>query len=422
MSLIIKKNTTFKIPRTGIIPSDLTGLSAWFKADDGVTTFYQDDSYVARIYLNGYLNGMYITEGIPTDADFWMKLEGSNNAYIYFNSSNGIFYLKDTDRDYWDVNIAESTDGENWTSYYELPESITINGSTSNELNGVYNLNRFYGPDNEYFYVYPIDIDYTATIRGNPLTGWILCIEGGPYTSTLYTNNSQIAIGSWTNVNGGGTVTSTSNLFPNRYGTVYTTREGYNIASWQDKSGNNIILIPNIQNGPTFISSFVNGKPAIEFIADDNTGLSNSSFGLTGFTFFSVAKQKPTNTGRIFSSYFGNVLIGTWGNYSNRFYGGGSNGWLAEGTQTSTDFLITTAFSDANTSFGFYQNGILQSNGNSNSAVILNGISVGGGIWNGGNVEASDSYVCEIVIYNRTLSSTERQQVEAYLNQKYQIY
>jgi hypothetical protein len=200
------------------------------------------------------------------------------------------------------------------------------------------------------------------------------------------------------------------------------TLAGSNVTAWADQSANGFIFTIDIQNEPIYLPSFINGKPAIEFIVDDNAGLSNTSFGLTGFTFFSVTKQKPTNTGRIFSSYFGNVLIGTWGNYSNRFYGGGSNGWLAEGTQTSTDFLITTAFSDADTSFGFYQNGILQSNGNSNSTVILNGISIGGGIWNGGNIEASDSYVCEIVIYNRTLSSIERQQVEVYLNQKYQIY
>ena len=37
MSLIIKKNTTFKIPRTPFLPSSLAGLSLWLKADAGVT-------------------------------------------------------------------------------------------------------------------------------------------------------------------------------------------------------------------------------------------------------------------------------------------------------------------------------------------------------------------------------------------------
>jgi len=420
--LNFKKNTTFKISRT-FLPSSLGGLSAWFKADDGVTTFYQDHSYVARIYLNGYLNGMYITEGIPTDGDFWMKLEGSNNVYIYSNSSNGIFYLKDTDRDTWDVNIAESTDGENWTSYYELPESITINGSTSNELNGVYNFAGFYGPDNDYFYVYPIDSDFTATIRGNPLTGWILYIEGGPYTPTLYTNNSQIAIGSWTNVNGGGTVTSTSNLFSNRHGTVYTTRQGYNITSWQDKSGNNIILTPNIQNGPTFISSFVNGKPAIQ--CDGTQGLSTNNFLVQNtWTFFSVAKRDAGDSGRTFSAYNINMLIGSWNGNSDRFYGNDTNGWLYEGTSQSENWIITTAYSDANSSnsFLFRQNGTTLSSGNSSTSISIDGLSFGGGIWNGGNQEPANCYFSEFIIYARVLNSTEIQQVEAYLNQKYAIY
>lgn len=201
------------------------------------------------------------------------------------------------------------------------------------------------------------------------------------------------------------------------------TTSGSNVTSWTDQSANGFIFTIDIQNEPTYLSSFVNGKPAIEFIANDNSGLSNSSVSFNGFTFFSVAKQKPTNTGRIFSAYNNNVLIGTWGNESNRFYGGNENGWLYEGTDQSTNFLITTAFSDADTSFGFYQNGTLQSNGNSSSTVFIDGISVGGGILDGGNgTEASDSYVCEIVIYNRTLTSTERQQVEAYLNEKYAIY
>ena len=33
-----------------------------------------------------------------------------------------------------------------------------------------------------------------------------------------------------------------------------------------------------------------------------------------------------------------------------------------------------------------------------------------------------DGQIAEIIIYNRTLTLTERQQVEAYLNQKYAIY
>jgi len=43
------------------------------------------------------------------------------------------------------------------------------------------------------------------------------------------------------------------------------------------------------------------------------------------------------------------------------------------------------------------------------------------GYWKGSEA-ARTMKIAEIIIYNREITSTERQQVEAYLNQKYQIY
>ena len=44
-----------------------------------------------------------------------------------------------------------------------------------------------------------------------------------------------------------------------------------------------------------------------------------------------------------------------------------------------------------------------------------------GGLWYGGNSEYSKSEVAEVVLYNRVLSTDERQMVEAYLSQKYDL-
>jgi len=421
MSLIIKKNTTFKIPRTGIIqaflPSSLGGLALWLKADAGVSKF--SFNYISQIVISGTsnanVNGTYTATSVPSfdfgdDTPANYSFSGPSNGFS-MAWQDGEFVLRKS-FDNGDA-IFASSDGQTWTIIESGLTQVVISGFTGDYAgaNGSYNYN----------------IDYQALLHTNET----YVIEGSELKNTdtqevLATNTNTNYSGSWTLVNGtGNPVTTSATIIPTGSISGITTTSTANtdfVSAWADQSGNGIVLTPDIQNSPTFASSFLNGNPAIEFIVGDNTGLSNTSFGLTGFTFFSVTKQKPTNTGRTFSSYYGNVLIGTWGNESNRFYGGNENGWLYEGTNQSTDFLITTAFSDADTSFGFYQNGILQSNGNSNSTVILNGISVGGGIWNGGNEEASDSYVCEIVIYNRTLSSTERQQVETYLNQKYQIY
>jgi hypothetical protein len=424
--LNFKKNTTFKIPRTGIqvfLPSSLSGLSLWLKADAGITTFR--NTYASQIILNGAyntdFNGTYTATSEP-DGNGDYSLNGPVYAMTYNKSANEYVVAFNSQ---YNAGSFISNDGVNWSILTPILNPAPYISGITNYSNG--NGQYSYAGDD------PRDPSYSKSDNenyyfiGGGAGNWTLTYyEFGGGATVLATNSNTIPNGSWTNVNATGTITSTATLYPqgsSPTGSITTSEYGnFFVTEWADQSGNSIVLTPDIQNAPTFVSSFLNGKPVIEFIANDNTGLSNVIFGLTGFTFFSVAKQKPTNGGRIFSSYFGNVLIGTWGNYSNRFYGGEGNGWLAEGTQTSTDFLITTAFSDADTSFDFSQNGVSQSSGNSDSTVILNGISVGGGIWNGGNEEASDSYVCEIIIYNRTLTLTERQQVEVYLNQKYAIY
>jgi hypothetical protein len=505
LSLIIKKNTTFKIPRTPpFLPSSLGGLALWLKADAGVSKF--SFNYISQIIITGTSNpsfaGTYTATTVPTynledgyvgsyllmgpegksmawdgsvfvlsssgepedsfsstDGVNWIVVEsyiyqivisgftgiyaGANGTYngdgVNFSRVGGGFFINGNELKDPDYEIVIATAPANYsgswtpTSYIN---SVTLAGAGTTSVNGVYTRTdseireqyiTFLGSGGKNLYWngdnwVALNADQSVCYyRSNfELINWSIdpdLDEGTAPAPTGSVGTSNRSVGSPTSTSSSKPTGSISGS-----GIITVTVNTDYVDNWADQSGNSIVLTPDNQNAPTFVSSFLNGKPAIEFIVGSNTGLSNTSFGLTGFTFFSVTKQKSTNTGRIFSSYFGNVLIGTWGNYSNRFYGGGSNGWLAEGEQTSTDFLITTAFSDANTSFGFYQNGILQSSGASNSTVILNGISVGGGIWNGGNEEASDSYVCEIVIYNRTLSLTERQQVEAYLNQKYQIY
>jgi hypothetical protein len=82
MSLIIKKNTTFKIPRTGIqtfLPSSLGGLSLWLKADAGVTLAGSDVIAWADQSSNG--NNFSISSGTVTKDNNII----SSNPAILFN-------------------------------------------------------------------------------------------------------------------------------------------------------------------------------------------------------------------------------------------------------------------------------------------------------------------------------------------------
>jgi hypothetical protein len=49
-------------------------------------------------------------------------------------------------------------------------------------------------------------------------------------------------------------------------------------------------------------------------------------------------------------------------------------------------------------------------------------IGIGGGGTDGTSTVSLDARIAEIIIYNRQVTSTERQQLEAYLNAKYAIY
>jgi len=330
MSLIIKKNTTFKIPRTGPIPSDLTGLSAWFKADAGVSTLF--------------LNQITLTGAEATTSD-------------------GIY---------------TRTDGET---------------------------NPFYGPDGNYIEYVERDGIYDSFVV------WDETVGDYTYGITINHNTQQIVS---INERDYGAVPSSSTTTSNA-----TTI----INSWTDQSINGTIVRPDTLMSPTLSSSFINGKPAIR--CQNNQGLSTNNFLVEdAWTFFSVAKRNTGDTGRTFSAYNINMLIGSWNGNSDRFYGNATNGWLYEGESQSEDWIITTAYSDVNSSnsFLFKQNGTTLNTGNSSISISIDGLSFGGGIWNGGNEEPANCYFSEFIIYGRVLNSTEIQQVETYLNQKYQIY
>ena len=208
------------------------------------------------------------------------------------------------------------------------------------------------------------------------------------------------------------------------------TLSGLNVTAWADQSTNAYSFTPLDQNSPNITT--IGGKTFIEFTKTNNQGLSNSSILINSpFTFFSVTKMKPTNGGRIFSTYNilnSNVLIGSWSSsnddgtaYSNRFFGGFE--WLAEGTQQNTNVLLTTASVDADLNSVFKQNGGSETTATASNVVSIDGISIGGGYTIfGESSEQSNSFVAEFIIYNRALTTPELQQVEAYLNAKYAIY
>ena len=86
MSLIIKKNTTFKIPRTGsFLPSSLGGLALWLKADAGVST--SQSQYVSQIVLNIVQILFYLTPIL------WIEQSFKNSFFNEVFSFNPFYHL-----------------------------------------------------------------------------------------------------------------------------------------------------------------------------------------------------------------------------------------------------------------------------------------------------------------------------------------
>jgi len=216
------------------------------------------------------------------------------------------------------------------------------------------------------------------------------------------------------------------------------TLSGSYVTSWTDQSGNNNNAIANTGEEPTFVSSFLNNKPAIEFnglgqimqIADAN------SLDFLNMSSFIVLKYIGQGTGNNIV-YIKNANAGSpadpamYGLVATLFNGNLSfplnvNDWVDHTTNVDIKDSIPRIFS--------------MTYGGSDILMYANGFEVGSGSI-GGNISTStgtlqiggynksfDSaeYFCgqiaEIIMYNRAVTSTERQQVESYLNTKYAIY
>ena len=402
---------------------DGSGNTGGFASSDGVTWGPVED-YFDSITITGF-TGIYA---------------GANGTYqeTYFGSgryeASGQYFIQNGELKYTETEDVIATNNNNYTGAWSpgsYDSTVIVAGAGSTSANGTYTR--------------PDTLDFRSTFYASG--GRTISYAADWFIGDLY--NAGSIYGPWYILNGDpdvptttvqtstrsvGAPTSTSVYVPSGSisGSVTTsTVTTGTVITWTDQSQYNHVLSSSVagQNNPKLVNSFVNGKPVVEFTRDNNEGLSHDGVLLEStFTFFSVTKQKSTNgPGRTFSSYYNNFLIGTWGTeptaYSNRFFGGDDNGWLVEGENISTDWLITTAYAGSSNSFYFNQNGGTPVTGTSQYSLIIDGVSVGGGVANaGGFSEPSDSYIAEIIIYDRVLTTEERQQVEAYLNTKYAIY
>jgi len=451
-SIIIKKNTTFKIPRTPFLPSSLGGLALWLKADAGVATFR--NAYTSKIILSGgtssILNKTFVASGTPDPNNYYSYSFGENNGYFitYSQDDTPYYNLRYIAQGTGNIIILNSTDGISWSLVYNMPNTITISGitGTHSSANRTYNLYSYDG-DNGIFYFNASGSDYfisTGDGAGATSTNWFLykVDPDSPHPFLISTGplKSSAPSGSWTNNLSSGSPSSTyigvaNGTLPT--GSVTTSEYGdFLVTAWADQSGNYNNMIADSGSEPTFISSELNGKPVIDFATNKYLTASFSSINFSQQTVFVVFKfvsenlstyARPFSQSNIdYNDYQtpGNLLplMRKDGTDDMWCYSPQDDTFLASlPTSNNTWYISTTKTNGINGSFL-----LNASNEQSFSAEFnadITNMRVGGSIFEGGSFnDPFNSKIAEVIVYNRALTISEIQQVEAYLNQKYQIY
>ena len=217
------------------------------------------------------------------------------------------------------------------------------------------------------------------------------------------------------------------------------------VSKWHDQSINgNDVVQTNTSRQPQFVSNLLNGKPIISFDGvNDKLGFTGSTL-LSQFSLFLVINNHHGTNGNE-----GNVItFGPNGDFGHQFFMGmaipefGSdtlgmftgNGWVRGGTPGLVALDQWRNLSVVNTgtiwSTTLQWNGIdvpLASGGTASAISIKLGDATGsgGGIGGANGVPAGTIYakcdVAELIIYNRTVTDSERTAIENYLAVKYNI-
>jgi hypothetical protein len=404
MSLIIKKNTTFKIPRTP--PISFLGLSLWLKADTGITLG------ISQIIISGF-TGIYTgangTYNYNYEENWWYH----SGASYYINSSGNL--IDDNDGTVIATNNNNFQGAWTPTNYFS---TITLSNAGEDAdqglvvVNGVYTRSDAGGPFASFTASGGRSIDW------DPNDGNFWETSGGYYRNY----GPSLNVGDWQPEGGEEPVpTAVNSTSVRNVGSPTSTTVADLVTSWADQSGN----ARNATIDTLSIYTTIGGKSFINFVAGSRFTLSSVIWSDIEFigTIFFVARFNSSSAGG------SSVLLYQEGNNGNLFFirGIGSTNNFYITKNDGTVVVSSNVLADNNTNY------ILATTFNASTASLyLNGASAGSGPISSsagspfnsfiGGYDTEQFNVAEVIVYNRVLTTEERQQVEVYLNAKYQIY
>ena len=217
------------------------------------------------------------------------------------------------------------------------------------------------------------------------------------------------------------------------------TLSGINVTAWADQSGNNKNALPEAYNpsinvansNPTFASNVVNGKPALYFDGTQYLKTANIFNGSNPRSMFvvyyvndilsinavcGIANESTPAAG----TYFG--IQARSDQDSNPYFS--SNTYDLTGPAFEYNVWRLASADYDGTTTNLYSNGSLANSGEMSLDTANSSFYIGCDYYQPDPPTRSyyGGYICEIIAYNRVLTTIERQQVEAYLNTKYAIY
>ena len=198
--------------------------------------------------------------------------------------------------------------------------------------------------------------------------------------------------------------------------------DGTGVGYWQDQSGNgNHAVQLNVDKKPTLVANELNALPVMRFDGEDDyiDVFFNSASLTQPYTVFLVLNTRDAQNQYIydgFSSADRQVMaVGLNANPGVWYFWAGSN--YQTTTVMQTIFQNHALVIDSG-NLEHYINGALQDSGNFGTRNIGPGMRLGshyGGTMNG------DIDVAELIIYQNALSTADRESIESYLSNKYDI-
>ncbi len=205
------------------------------------------------------------------------------------------------------------------------------------------------------------------------------------------------------------------------------TKDGSNnVSQWRDKSYYGFVFSPIGSNYPVYSATGFNNKPTITFNNKNGFNITSQtnpySVPATNLTIFFAGHQNTTNGANyLIDLVSASVSFGLNLNMNGSNYWYKQGGTLYPGTTQSGNVYATWVFDDgANPEASLYINGVLNQSNNT-----FNSLSASYTCFNiaqacsGGGPTNFFGEISEVILYTRTLTTKERQNVELFLKNKW---